>query len=242
MCDMEEAKDIQAQTLIGKILGWLFGVLLCLSIFSVFDKEIGAFGLIIALIGFFLLPPVNMHFRKKYHNFVKKYHGEKYGTNIINFGYTGIKITITIILLILFAAFSTPKSETSLEQSAQKPQNSAQEVKPAKEQKQGKPKVSFEYKNALIKAESYSQTMNMSKRAIYDQLVSEYGEQFPADAAQYAIDNLKADFNANALAKAKDYQQTMNMSKKAIYDQLISDYGEKFTAQEAQYAIDHLAN
>lgn len=242
MGNIEEAKDIQEQTFIGKILGWLFGVLLCLSIFSVFDKEIGAFGLIIALIGFFLLPPVNMRFRKKYHNFVKKHHGEKYGTTIINFGYTGIKTTITIILLILFSIFSTPESATTLEQSAQKPKNSAQEVKPAKEQKQDKPKVSFEYRNALIKAESYSQTMNMSKRAIYDQLVSEYGEQFPADAAQYAVDNLKADFNANALAKAKDYQQTMNMSKKAIYDQLISDYGEKFTAQEAQYAIDHLAN
>lgn len=97
-----------------------------------------------------------------------------------------------------------------------------------------------EYKNALKKAESYSKTMNMSKQAIYDQLVSEYGEKFPADAAQYAIDNVQADWNANALAKAKSYQTTMSMSKSAIYDQLTSQYGEKFTASEAQYAIDHL--
>ena len=30
----------------------------------------------------------------------------------------------------------------------------------------------------------------MSPSAIYDQLVSEYGEQFTAEEAQYAIDNL----------------------------------------------------
>ena len=80
----------------------------------------------------------------------------------------------------------------------------------------------------------------MSKKAIYDQLTSQYGEKFSADAAQYAIDNLQADFNANALEKAKSYQSRMSMSKSAIYDQLVSQYGEKFTKSEAQYAIDHL--
>ena len=82
--------------------------------------------------------------------------------------------------------------------------------------------------------------MHMSKKAIYDQLTSEYGEQFPADAAQYAIDNMTADWYANALEKAKSYRDTMNMSKNAIYDQLISEYGEQFTADEAQYAVDHM--
>lgn len=100
--------------------------------------------------------------------------------------------------------------------------------------------VSKEYKSALKKAESYSATMNMSKAGIYDQLTSEYGEQFPEDAAQYAIDNMTADWNANALAKAKSYSDTMHMSKAGIYDQLVSDAGEKFTADEAQYAVDNL--
>lgn len=97
-----------------------------------------------------------------------------------------------------------------------------------------------EQKNALKKAESYSETMHMSKQGIYDQLVSEYGEQFAPEDAQYAIDNMEADWNANALEKAKSYQETMSMSKNAIYDQLTSEYGEKFTPEEAQYAIDHL--
>lgn len=97
-----------------------------------------------------------------------------------------------------------------------------------------------EEKNALKQAEQYSKTMNMSKQGIYDQLVSEYGGKFPAEAAQYAIDNVDADWKANALAKAKSYQETMSMSSSAIYDQLVSEYGEKFTAEEAQYAIDNL--
>lgn len=102
------------------------------------------------------------------------------------------------------------------------------------------PDVPKEYLNALAKAKIYSDTMHMSKQGIYDQLTSEYGEQFPAEAAQYAIDNLNADYKKNALEKAKTYQDSMSMSKNAIYDQLISQYGEKFTEEEAQYAIDNL--
>lgn len=82
--------------------------------------------------------------------------------------------------------------------------------------------------------------MNMSKMGIYDQLISEYGEKFSPEAAQYAIDNLKADWNANALAKAKSYQESMAMSPEAIRDQLISEHGEKFTPEEADYAIQNL--
>ena len=102
------------------------------------------------------------------------------------------------------------------------------------------PEVSTEFKNALKKAQSYSDNMHMSKAGIYDQLISSYGEGFPEDAAQYAIDHVKADWNQNALAKAKSYYKNMNMSKSAVYDQLISQYGEQFTEEEAQYAVDHL--
>lgn len=100
--------------------------------------------------------------------------------------------------------------------------------------------VPKEYQNALKKAEIYSDTMYMSKSGIYNQLTSEYGEGFSEDAADYAIENLDADYKANALAKAKTYQETMAMSKSAIYDQLVSEYGEGFTEEEAQYAIDNL--
>ena len=80
----------------------------------------------------------------------------------------------------------------------------------------------------------------MSKAGLYDQLTSEYGEQFTPEAAQYAVDNVQADWNANALAKAKTYREMAAMSPAAIRDQLTSEYGERFTAEEADYAIAHL--
>ena len=78
----------------------------------------------------------------------------------------------------------------------------------------------------------------MSKQGIYNQLTSSV-EGFTKEAAQYAIDNIEADWNKNALEKAKTYQTSMNMSSKAIYNQLISSV-EGFTKSEAQYAIDNL--
>jgi len=101
-------------------------------------------------------------------------------------------------------------------------------------------KPSVEFANALKQAESYSKTMYMSKKGIYDQLTSNYGGQFPAEAAQYAIDNVEADWNINALEQANSYQETMSMSKNAVYDQLISEYGGQFIKEEAQYAIDNV--
>ena len=95
-----------------------------------------------------------------------------------------------------------------------------------------------EEKNALKKAETYSDSLHMSKQGIYNQLTSSV-EGFSKEAAQYAIDNIEADWNKNALEKAKSYQTSLSMSSKAIYNQLISSV-EGFTKSEAQYAIDNL--
>lgn len=51
--------------------------------------------------------------------------------------------------------------------------------------------VPTEYKSALKKAKSYSDSMHMSKAGLYDQLTSEYGEKFTQEEADYAIANLK---------------------------------------------------
>ncbi|MFW9034280.1 Ltp family lipoprotein [Corynebacterium striatum] len=104
----------------------------------------------------------------------------------------------------------------------------------------GDPNAPVEHRNALRKANQYIKTMNFSQAKLYDQLTSEYGEKFPADAAQYAIDNVEADWNAEALGSAESYIKTMAFSKAKLYDQLTSDYGEKFTAEQAQYAVDNV--
>lgn len=250
--NVTETVNVTEQTLAGKILGWIFGVLFTLFVFLIFDKEVGAFSFAMTIIGVLLLPPVNMKLRGKYQDFVIAHHGDKYSINLINFAYAIVKLALSL-LLIVCCSIITVKSNVSYlsDSTTQKAtvSNEKNDVQPAPEakselQEQPKPqpeqKVSREFKNALRKAEIYSDTMYMSKKAIYEQLTSDYGEQFPADAAQYAVDNLKANYEKNALEKAKTYQNSMSMSKKAIYDQLISEYGEKFTAKEAQYAIDHL--
>ena len=112
------------------------------------------------------------------------------------------------------------------------------EEKKEEKQEEKKPSVPKEYENALKKAESYSETMHMSKKGIYSQLTS-VAEKFSKEAAQYAVDNLKADYKKNALEKAKGYQDTMNMSPGAIKSQLTSN-AEKFTEEEAQFAVDNL--
>lgn len=101
-------------------------------------------------------------------------------------------------------------------------------------------KNNSDYTSALEKAKNYNSWANMSKKRLYKQLTSQYGEKFTSDAAQYAVDHLNADYKANALAKAKIYQKQFNQSKSAIYNQLISPYGEEFTEEEANYAIQHL--
>jgi hypothetical protein len=128
---------------------------------------------------------------------------------------------------------TTPASNTAPNANNTNSQSTATSVTKA-------PEVPAEYTSALNKATVYATTMSMSKKGVYDQLVSPAGEKFSANAAQYAIDNVKADWNANALAKAKTYQSTMSMSPSAIHDQLTSDAGEKFTQAEADYAIQHL--
>ncbi|PIO84396.1 hypothetical protein BSQ39_08340 [Loigolactobacillus backii] len=100
--------------------------------------------------------------------------------------------------------------------------------------------ASSEDKSALAKGEEYAQTMNMSKQGVYEQLTADAGEQFSAEAGQYAIDHLTGiDWNKNALESAKSYQD-MDMSPEEIRDQLTSSSGEQFTQSEADYAIQHL--
>ena len=103
-----------------------------------------------------------------------------------------------------------------------------------------KASTNSEYSAALEKAKSYNSWANMSKKRLYKQLTSKYGEKFQSDAAQYAIDHLNADYKSNALAKAKNYRKWFKDSKSAIYKQLVSPYGEEFTEEEANYAINHL--
>ncbi|MCX6804707.1 MAG: Ltp family lipoprotein [Patescibacteria group bacterium] len=154
---------------------------------------------------------------------------------------TAVVFGIGLLMSIVSSATRPPTtSNTQPQQQVQKTEEAKKDEPKKEEPKQ--PEVPTEYKSALSKATSYANNQHMSKLAVYDQLTSEYGEKFSAAAAQYAVDNVKADWNANALVKAKSYQSIQNMSPEAIRDQLTSQYGEKFTPAEADYAIQNLNN
>ncbi len=100
--------------------------------------------------------------------------------------------------------------------------------------------VPSDYKSALKSAQNYDKILPMSKAGLFAQLTSPAGDKFTAEAAQYAVDNIKADWNANALKSAKNYRDTMAMSPEGIRTQLTSEHGDKYTAEEAAYAVDNL--
>lgn len=140
-------------------------------------------------------------------------------------------------------ATSTTPDDTSMgpgDTSTLTPDDSASTDDSTADATPAEPAVPAEYLDALAQAGSYSETLHLSKKGIYDQLTSAYGGKFPKAAAQYAVDHVKADWNANALAQAKSYEQTLHLSHSGIHDQLTSAYGGKFTAAQADYAVGHM--
>ncbi|MDU0408424.1 hypothetical protein N42HA_01437 [Lactococcus lactis] len=88
-----------------------------------------------------------------------------------------------------------------------------------------------EYKDALSKGEDYLSYTAFSKLGLKEQLLY---EGYPDTAAQYAIYNIKTDWNIQALKKAQDYLSYDSFSDAGLREQLIY---EQFTSTEADYAI-----
>ena len=122
------------------------------------------------------------------------------------------------------------KSPTALERRTAVQKTTEQQVK----EDAGVPR---EYQNALKKAESYLKYSAFSYNGLYKQLTSEYGSGFPADAAQYAMDNVEVDWNEQAVKKAESYLKYSAFSEQGLYDQLTSEYGSGFTPEQARHAI-----
>lgn len=96
------------------------------------------------------------------------------------------------------------------------------------------------YAAALDQAGGFVGLMYLSKASLYDKLISEEGGAHPPEAAQYAVDNVEADWNANALWQARAYRDT-GLSPDAIRESLVASWdGGKFTSEEADYAIANL--
>lgn len=157
-----------------------------------------------------------------------------------------IILAIIVVLGIFAVATSGDEDETTASSSSSASTdsdssgNSDNNANAAEVEDQSTDDVPRDFQSALKSAERYADIMHMSKAGIYDQLTSEF-DQFSPEAAQYAVDNVEADWNQNALESARSYQDTMSMSPGAIRDQLVSQF-DQFTAEEADYAIANLNN
>lgn len=148
-------------------------------------------------------------------------------------------ILVVVGLAIIGGAAGGGNKSTNGSNSSTPTASTTSQTEPAKAETQ-QPDVPAEFKSALAQASTYANQLHLSKKSLYDQLISEYGGKFKPEAAQYAIDNVKADWNANVLAQAKTYQNDLHLSPASIRDQLVSEHGGQFTAAEADYAIAHL--
>lgn len=127
---------------------------------------------------------------------------------------------------------TTPAPETKQEQKVETPAPARQEKK-----EPAKPQVPMEHRQALKAAEQYLTIMPFSKKGLYQQLTSDAGDKYPAEAAQYAVDNVKANWKENAARAAKQYLEIMPMSKDELVEQLTSEAGDQYTLEEAQYGV-----
>ena len=96
---------------------------------------------------------------------------------------------------------------------------------------------------ALNDARFFSDNQRMSKAAIYEQLGSEKYGLYTPEAAQYAMDNLVADYKVNALESGKMLMKADDsLTKEDVRDYLgnTGSYGGKFTPEETAYAYENL--
>src|SRR5690625_537723 len=104
--------------------------------------------------------------------------------------------------------------EEEIEEPEEEPENVEEEPEEVVEQENEPEKddIPREYRNALSAAQNYLDLMPFSEKGLFEQLTSEYGDQYPEDAAQYAIENVEVDYNEEALEAAVSYQELMPMS------------------------------
>lgn len=159
-------------------------------------------------------------------------------------GLKALLVIVGLFVLMGFCAVATSgegEEGTSGQQvgsSESAPWGSAPE--PAEEAEEAEPDAPREYQNALRSAQSYVDIMPFSYQGLYDQLTSEYADNYTPEAAQYAVDNVDADWNAEAVEAAESYLDTMPFSREELVNQLSSEYADKFTVEQAQAAVNQV--
>ena len=101
---------------------------------------------------------------------------------------------------------------------------------------------SREQQNAYKAGLSYLEFMSFSRQGLIDQLSSEYGDQYPLEVAEFAVNAIEedglVDWDAECEEAAESYLSFMTFSKQELIDQLCSDYGDQFTREQAERAVE----
>lgn len=101
----------------------------------------------------------------------------------------------------------------------------------AKRQAEEEQRKQLEYGNAIDCAQDYVNLMSFSRQRLISQL--EY-EGYSNEAAVYAVDNIRVDWNSECAQCAQDYLNFMSFSRQGLYDQLAY---EGFTDEQIQYGL-----
>jgi Host cell surface-exposed lipoprotein len=128
------------------------------------------------------------------------------------------------------SAASAPVKEKSEPNAEEAPAPKPKPVPP-------KPTMTVAQKEALEAAESYLESGHFSKKGLFDQLTSEYGEGFAKKDVTFALNHVKADYNAEAREAAESYLDSGHFSHNSLMDQLTSEYGAQFTKAQAAQAV-----
>ena len=125
------------------------------------------------------------------------------------------------------------KAEPKAEEAPETTQAPSPKSKPAPP----KPTMTVAQEEAIEAAESYLDSGHFSKKGLFDQLTSEYGEGFAKKDVKFALNHVKADYNAEAREAAESYLDSGHFSRNSLMDQLTSEYGEQFTKAQAAQAV-----
>lgn len=101
----------------------------------------------------------------------------------------------------------------------------------AKRQEEEEQRKQLEYGNAIDCAQDYVDLMAFSRQRLISQL--EY-EGYSNEAAVYAVDNIRVDWNSECAECAQDYLNFMSFSRQGLYDQLAY---EGFIDEQIQYGL-----
>ena len=94
--------------------------------------------------------------------------------------------------------------------------------------------IPLKYYQALNRANAFSNTMHMSKADIYDQIISAYGDNFSADAAQYAVDHLTNVWEPEEQEPVPTAQDSAEMVSNDMQEQVVTVFDDEKNGQSEE--------